>query len=101
MNRYIVEFTMTGEGMIIAKNEEEAHDVVRKSLEKSAATIGEELAEAAELVHICAKHLHTLRVTKDIEEPAGDAEEPAGDAEEPAGDAEEEQRGPLDTCPEC
>ena len=65
MKKYVVEFTLTGEGIIIAESEEEAHEIVKKSLEKSAAVIGEELTETSDLVHVSAKHLHTLSVIKD------------------------------------
>ena len=59
MKKYVVEFNLTGEGIIIAESEEEAHRIVKKSLEKAASVIGEELTERSELVHVSAKHLHT------------------------------------------
>ncbi len=65
MKKYVVEFTLTGEGIIIADCEEEAHQIIKKALEESADTIGKELAEKSELVHVSASHLHTLRIIKE------------------------------------
>ena len=68
MKKYVVEFSLTGEGMMIAASEEEAHEIIKKVLEKTAALIGTELAETSELVHVSASHVHTVRVIRERED---------------------------------